>query len=144
MAEPTVAMPETPPMTQAVARPDTSQMTKAVEETRQRDHSITPPVDIYETSDSLVVTADLPGIETTGLDIRVDNNVLTLHGQAHHRMQGDPVYQEYALASFFRQFELSERIEQEKITADLKHGVLTLTLPKVAKAKPRAIAVNVA
>jgi len=144
MAEPTVAMPETQSMTQAVARPDTPQMSKAVEETRQQDHSITPPVDIYETPDSLVVTADLPGIETTGLDIRVDNNVLTLHGQARHRMQGDPVYQEYALASFFRQFELSERIEQEKITADLKHGVLTLTLPKVAKAKPRAIAVNVA
>jgi HSP20 family protein len=144
MAEPTVAMPETQQMTTAVATAAPQQMTKAVEDTRQREHYITPPVDIYETPDSLVVLADLPGIETTHLDVRVDNNVLTLQGQAHHSMQGDLVYREYALVSFFRQFELSERIEQEKITADLKHGVLTLTLPKAAKAKPRAIAVNVA
>jgi HSP20 family protein len=140
MAEPTVAMPETDQMPQAVTRSET----QAVEETRQRDHYITPPVDIYETPDSLVVMADLPGIDPSHLDVRVDNNILTLRGQTRYDMPGDVGYREYTLMSFFRQFELSERIEQDKIGADLKHGVLTLTLPKAAKAQPRAIAVHVA
>jgi HSP20 family protein len=144
MAEPTVAMPETQDMTTAVATATPQQMTRTVEETRQRDHYITPPVDIYETPQSLVVLADLPGIEPTTLEVRVDNNVLTLRGQTRYTMPGEMSYREYTLVSFFRQFELSERIEQDKITADLKHGVLTLTLPKVAKAQPRAITVNVA
>jgi len=140
MAEPTVAMPETDQMTHAVTQPATS----AVEETRQGEHYITPPVDIYETPDSLVVMADLPGIEPTHLDVRVDNNILTLRGQTRYTMPGEVSYREYTLVSFFRQFELSERIDQDKIHADLKHGVLTLTLPKAAKAQPRAIAVHVA
>jgi len=140
MAEPTVAVPETEQMTQAMTPPETN----AVETTRQREHYITPPVDIYETPESLVVMADLPGIEPTNLDVRVDNNILTLRGQTSFSMPGDLCYREYTLVSFFRQFELSERIEQDKISADLQHGVLTLTLPKVAKAQPRAIAVNVA
>jgi len=144
MAEPTVAMPETHDMTTVVATAAPQQMMKTVEETRQRESYITPPVDIYETPDSLVVLADLPGIDTPQLEVRVDNNVLTLHGQTRHSMPGHTAYQEYTLVSFFRQFELSERIEQDQITADFKHGVLTLTLPKAAKAKPRAIAVNVA
>ena len=140
MAESTVAMPDTDQMTQAV----TQSAPSAVEDTRQREHYITPPVDIYETPESLVVLADLPGIEPTHLDVRVDNNILTLRGQTRYSMPGDLCYREYTLVSFFRQFELSERIEQDKISADLNHGVLTLTLPKAAKAQPRAIAVNVA
>jgi HSP20 family protein len=144
MAEPTVAMPETQDMTTAVATATPQQMMQTVEETRQRDHYITPPVDIYETPESLVVMADLPGIEPAHLEVGVENNILTLRGQTRYSMPGEMHYREYALVSFFRQFELSERIDQEKIHADLKHGVLTLTLPKAAKAQPRAIAVNVA
>ena len=104
MAEPTVAMPDTDPMTQAVTQPTTS----AVEETRQREHYITPPVDIYETPESLVVLADLPGIEPTNLDVRVENHLLTLRGQTRYTMPGDVNYREYTLVSFFRQFELSK------------------------------------
>jgi HSP20 family protein len=143
MAEPTVAMPETHETT-AVAPATPQQMAKTVEETRQRESYITPPVDIYETPESLVVLADMPGIDPAQLEVRVDNNVLTLHGQTRHSMPGTMAYQEYTLVSFFRQFELSERIEQDAIRAEFKHGVLTLTLPKAAKAKPRAITVNVA
>jgi HSP20 family molecular chaperone IbpA len=103
---------------------------------------MTPPVDIYETPESLVVIADLPGIDSAGLEVRVDNNILTLHGLSQYQMPGDQRYREYTLVSFFRQFELGERIDQEGIRADLRHGVLTLTLPKAAKAQPRAITVN--
>ena len=88
--------------------------------------------------------ADLPGIDPAHLEVRVDNHVLTLWGQTQYQMPGDLRYREYTLVSFFRQFELGERIDQEGIRADLQQGVLTLTLPKAAKAQPRAITVNAA
>jgi HSP20 family protein len=139
MAESTVAMPETE-QTQAVAQSES----QAVEATRPHEHYTTPPVDIYETPESLVVIADLPGIEPVHLEVRVDNNILTLRGQSQYQMPGDQRYREYTLVSFFRQFELGELIDQEGIRADLRHGVLTLTLPKAAKAQPRAIPVKAA
>ena len=139
MAESTVAMPETE-QTQAVPQPETP----AVEATRPREHYMTPPVDIYETPESLVVIADLPGIDPAHLEVRVAQNILTLRGQTQSQMPGDLRSREYTLVSFFRQFELGERIDQDGIRAELKHGVLTLTLPKAAKAQPRAITVNAA
>jgi HSP20 family protein len=134
-----MAMPDTE-HTHTVTQPET----QAVAATRPREHYMTPLVDIYETPESLVVIADLPGIDPAHLDVRVDNNMLTLRGQTQDQMPGDQRYREYTLVSFFRQFELGERIDQEGIRADLKHGVLTLTLPKAAKAQPRAIPVNAA
>jgi HSP20 family protein len=113
------------------------------EETRSQEQYITPPVDIYETADGLVVKADLPGVANEGLDIRVENSLLTIRGKAAHAAPGDPVYQEYGLVNFFRQFELNERVDQSKISADLKHGVLTVNLPKAEEAKPRKIEVKV-
>jgi HSP20 family molecular chaperone IbpA len=132
MAEQTVAT--TTPQQGAVAR----------EETRNRERYITPAVDIYETPDGLTVLADLPGVNQDNLDVRVDNNVLTIRGMSHHIATGDPVYREYELVNFFRQFELGERIDQSHISAELKHGVLTVQLPKAPEAKPRKIAVSVA
>ena len=94
---------------------------------------MTPPVDIYETPDGLVVLADLPGVAKDGLDLRVENNLLTIRGKPAHSAPGDVVYREYDLVNFFRQFELNERVDQPKISAELKNGVLTLKLPKAAK-----------
>jgi HSP20 family protein len=139
MAESTVAMPEIE-QTQAVTQSET----QAVEATRPREYYVTPPVDIYETPESLVVIADLPGIDPAHLEVRVDKNILTLRGQTQDQMPGELRYREYTLVSFFRQFELGEQIDQEGIRADLKQGVLTLILPKAAKAQPRAIIVNAA
>jgi HSP20 family protein len=113
------------------------------EETRSQEQYITPPVDIYETADGLVVKADLPGVAKEGLEVRVENSLLTIRGKAAHAAPGDPVYREYGLVNFFRQFELNERVDQGKISADLKHGVLTLNLPKAEEAKPRQIEVKV-
>jgi HSP20 family protein len=113
------------------------------EETRSQERYITPPVDIHETVDGLVVKADLPGVSKEGLDVRVENNLLTIRGKAAHAAPGDPIYREYELVNFFRQFELNERVDQSKISADLKHGVLSLDLPKAEEAKPRKIDVKV-
>jgi HSP20 family molecular chaperone IbpA len=115
----------------------------AKEETRSQDAYVTPPVDIYETADGLVVKADLPGVTKDGLDLRVENNLLTIRGRAAHCAPGNLLYREYNLQNFFRQFELSDRVDQGKISAELQHGVLTLNLPKAEEAKPRKIDVRV-
>ena len=78
------------------------------------------------------------------MDIRVDNNLLTIRANAAHIAPGDPIYREYSLVNFFRQFELNERVDQSKISAELNRGVLTLNLPKAEKAKPRKIDVKIA
>lgn len=132
MAEQTVAMTE-------------AQGEQAVqpEDTRTRERYVAPPVDIYEVAEGLVVTADVPGVMQDQLEVRVDNHVLTIRGQVVANGIDDPAHREYALVSYFRQFELSDKVDENKITADLKHGVLTLTLPKAEELKPRKIAVAV-
>jgi HSP20 family protein len=125
---------------QYAAEQDTSEK----ENTRSQERYVTPAVDIYETVDGLVVKADLPGVAKDGLDLRVENNLLTIRGRAVHCAQGEMLYGEYQLADFFRQFELSDKVDQQKISAELKHGVLTLNLPKAEEAKPRKIEVRVA
>ena len=118
--------------------------TPSREETRSQEQYVTPPVDIYETQEGLIVKADLPGVARDSMDIRVENNLLTIRANAAHVAPGDPVYHEYGLVNFFRQFELNDRVDQSKISAELNHGVLTLNLPKAEEAKPRMIDVKVA
>jgi HSP20 family molecular chaperone IbpA len=111
--------------------------------TRSEERFVAPPVDIYENGDALIVTADLPGVPKENLDVRVENNLLTIRGRPSHLASGDPIYREYELASFFRQFELNEKVDQANISAELQHGVLKLRLPKAPEAKPRKIEVNI-
>jgi len=126
-----------------VAMSDNQEMEIRPEGTRTRERYVTPPVDIYEMPDGLVVTADVPGVTHEQLDVRVDNHILTIRGQAHRTPAAEPTYREYELVNYFRQFELSDKVDESKITADLQHGVLTLTLPKAEEAKPRKIEVAV-
>ncbi|MBI4523864.1 MAG: Hsp20/alpha crystallin family protein [Deltaproteobacteria bacterium] len=126
-----------------VAASPKPQSPAAKESTRSQERHIVPPVDIYETNEGLVVLADLPGVSQEGLDVRVENSMLTIHATPRHAAPGDPIYREYELVSFFRQFELSDKVDQNKISAVLKHGVLTLNLPKAEEAKPRKIEVRV-
>lgn len=113
------------------------------EGTRAEERFVVPPVDIYETAEGLVLMADLPGVSKDRLEIRVEDDLLTIQGQVQHAAPGTPLHREYELVQYFRQFELSERVDQSGIGANLKHGVLTLNLPKAEKAKPRQIEVRV-
>jgi HSP20 family molecular chaperone IbpA len=113
------------------------------ERTRAEERYIQPPVDIYETPDGLVLLADLPGVGPGDLDVRLEDNILTIRAKAKHAFEGEPIYREFELINFFRQFELSDQVDQGKITARLSHGVLTLELPKAEKAKPKQITVQV-
>ena len=126
-----------------VAIPDLQERTTQPEGTRTRERYVTPPVDIYEMPEGLVVIADVPGVTPDHFDVCVDNHILTIWGQAAHGLPGEPTYREYELVHYFRQFDLSAKVDESQIAADLKHGVLTLTLSKVAEAQPRQIAVAV-
>ena len=112
------------------------------ETTRENTRYFAPPVDIYEEKDKLVVIADVPGADKDSVNVDVEKGVLTL--QAVSKVNGfdDPVYSEYEMMNYYRQFELSEEVDVEKISAELKNGVLSLTLPKVEKAKPRQIEIQ--
>ena len=132
MAEKTVAMTET--QEERVVQP---------KGTRTRERYVSPPVDIYEIDNGLMVMADVPGVVQEQLEVRVDNHILTIYGRVSENDMPESTYREYELAGYFRQFELSDKVDESKITADLKHGVLTLNLPTVEEAKPRKIAVSV-
>ncbi len=112
------------------------------EPTRSEDAYARPPVDIYEDDEGLVVIADVPGVEPSGLSVQVDRGVLTIQGRASHLATAPPVEREYGLTGFFRQFQLPSEIDATRITADLQHGVLTLRLPRVERAKPVHISVR--
>jgi HSP20 family protein len=111
--------------------------------TRAQERYIQPPVDIYETNEGLVLLADLPGVAPSDLEVRLEENILTIQGKAKHAVASEPIYREFELVNFFRQFELSDQVDREKIAARLNHGVLILQLPKAEKAKPRQIPVQV-
>src|ERR1700719_5243743 len=100
-----------------------------------------PPADIYETKDSIVVLAEMPGVSPEGVDISLERRVLTIRGRsAANEHSGDQRgYNEYADGDYERVFTLSENIERDRIEAPLKGGVLQLVLPKAEAAKARKI-----
>lgn len=104
----------------------------------------TPNVDIFESEKDITLLADMPGVEPDHLTIDLRDNTLTLEGGVTplNTEKEEPVYEEYTSGRFYRQFSLSEMIDQNKIDAQLADGVLRLTLPKVEKATPRKIAVR--
>jgi HSP20 family molecular chaperone IbpA len=120
---------------QTVPAPKHSQGNGDGEITRAPERHVRPPVDIYETPDALAVIADMPGVSKENLQVQVDEGMLTIQGKAARAVPGDPIYLEFDPTGFFRQFELSEDIDTENINAELKHGVLTLRLPKTEMRK---------
>lgn len=122
---------------------DEKQKNLSREETRDRDSYMTPAVDIYETEDGLVLLADLPGVEKSGLEIEVDQGVLTIDAKPAEVRSGEEASREYVLRDFYRQFRLPDTIDPSASSAVLKNGVLTLKLPRAAAAKPRRIEVTV-
>ena len=101
-----------------------------------------PYADIYETEDALTVVMEMPGVEKQALDIALENDVVKVDGRIDFsKYEGmEPVYTEYNVGHYTRSFALSNKIAQEKISAQLDDGVLTLTLPKAKEAQPRKIA----
>lgn len=104
----------------------------------------TPSVDIFETDQELTLLADLPGVTAKNLSIDLRDNTLTLTGDVESAAGADEetILIEYQTGKYFRQFSLSNVIDQRKIDAKLTAGVLRLTLPKVEAATPRKIEIK--
>jgi HSP20 family molecular chaperone IbpA len=106
----------------------------------------TPEVDIFETDQEITILADMPGVKAKDLNIDLRDNVITLNGEVEPPEGPNEVdlIREYQSGKYFRQFSLSQVIDQSKINAELKDGVLRLRLPKIEAAMPRKIAVKAA
>jgi HSP20 family protein len=103
-----------------------------------------PTADIYESQDALTVILEMPGVDKNNVDVHVEEGMLNIEGRIElSKYQGlVPLYTEYNIGHYARSFRLSSKIDQSKIGADFKDGVLSLTLPKAEEAKPRTIQVK--
>jgi HSP20 family protein len=105
------------------------------EVTEERAVTIGPRVDILETENEFLVLADLPGVKSGDVDVRFEKGELTVHGKR-------PGGREYESTNYHRVFAVADTVAADKITADLKSGVLSIRLPKVEAVKPKKIAVT--
>ena len=103
-----------------------------------------PNVDIFETEKEIIMLADIPGVKSEDLVIDLRDDTLTFTGEVKPtgRSDAEDILIEYQVGSYYRQFTLTEMIDQKKIDAALSNGVLRLTLPKLEKAMPRQITVE--
>lgn len=106
-----------------------------------------PSVDVHETADAIVITADVPGAKSDGVDLTFEDSVLTLRAAVSprkHEASRRPAYREYGVGDYVRKFSVREAISAERIGARLADGVLTITLPKADSVRPRKIRIEAA
>jgi len=103
-----------------------------------------PASDIYETEDALTLVMEMPGVEKDNINIKLENDVLQIEGRIDLSAYAelDPLYTEYNIGHYARKFSLSSKFDQEKISAEMGDGVLTLRLPKAEETKPRRIEIQ--
>jgi HSP20 family molecular chaperone IbpA len=113
-----------------------------LEEVRRPENYLRPAVDIFESEDNLTLMADMPGVTKDHLDVHLEQGVLTLRGTIEAARSGELLFREFALVDYYRQFKLPQEIDPDKTSADFKNGVLTLTMPKSAAARPKRIEIR--
>ena len=131
----------------AIGRPPAEGASRAAdgaEERAQLQHAITPLIDIHEGPDGLILEADLPGATEGNLSIQLEDNVLVLHAKVPSPFPEGArlLHEEYRVGTFSRSFILSDEVDRARIAAELKNGVLRLTLPKAERAKTRRIEIK--
>jgi HSP20 family protein len=120
-----------------------NQQTATAEQPAVPQSYTSPEVNIFENAEGYVLEAELPGVSKTGLEIGVENNLLTITGhRAKVTLAASPLYRESNLADYRRVFELDPAIDTGKIDARLDQGVLTVRLPKSERAKQRKVPVS--
>jgi HSP20 family protein len=104
----------------------------------------TPPIDIHEGPEGLILEADIPGASEQGLQIQLEDNILNLYARVEPPAPGAAhlIHEEYRLGDYHRSFILSDEVDRERITAELKNGVLRLLLPKADRARTRRIEIK--
>ena len=103
-----------------------------------------PVTDIFETPEALTVVLEMPGVDRNSVEATVENDMVTIEGRINFtKYEGmQPVYTEYNVGHYARSFQISNKIDQGKISAEIKEGVVTLVLPKAEQAQPRKIKVG--
>jgi len=103
-----------------------------------------PTTDIFEEESSLTLVMEMPGVQKENVDITIEKSVLDVEGKIDFSKYEDlePVYTEYNVGHYKRNFSLSSKIDQSKISAEMDNGLLTLVLPKAEEAKPRTIKIS--
>ncbi|WP_456385522.1 Hsp20/alpha crystallin family protein [Desulfolithobacter sp.] len=113
-------------------------------ETTKPEKYFVPAVDIYETDKDVTVIAEMPGVPKDGIDISLEDDVLTIKGTKEPENMGNVriLLQEYETGHYLRRFTVAETIDQDKIEASMSDGLLKVVLPKTAPAQPRKIEVK--
>jgi HSP20 family protein len=103
-----------------------------------------PNTDIFENEDALVIIMEIPGVEKKDVEVNLENYTLRVEARIDYsKYEGlEPLYAEYGVGHFARSFSLSNKVDKDKISADLDAGVLTLMLKKAQESMPRRIAIN--
>jgi HSP20 family protein len=125
-------------------QPTAQQNAQQNNQSNGRRSSLPPPVDIHETADGIVLSADMPGVSKDRLEVKVEGNTLLVEGLIGIAPQEEmsAVHAELRAASYRRQFVLSSELETSRIEAGLQNGVLTIRIPKRAEVRPRRIEVR--
>lgn len=110
---------------------------------RRVESWLTPAVDIYEDDQVLTLVADLPGVPRDRLNLGIDKGVLTIEALAPAASDEQGLYREFGTCGYYRRFQLPDALEFDRVAAELKDGVLRVTMPKSAAARPRKIEVTV-
>ena len=105
-------------------------------------YTLRPAIDIYETDEGLTLVADLPGVTKKELHIDIDQGLLTIKTDAKAQPAGESIRREFIHGTFFRQFQIPDEIDKEKVSAEMENGVLTLQLLKSEAARPRRIEIH--
>ena len=129
-------------MDKNIVKTETKDVNK-VERTRS-GRIFTPPTDILESENEIILRADMPGSDQKSIDVKLEDNQLTIEACLCETLPGnmDTVYAEYEAGDYYRAFSISDVIDRDKISANYSDGVLTLTLPKIEKAKAKRIQIK--
>ena len=104
--------------------------------------AVSPPVDVFENADEILVIADVPGVPSASIDVRVESGTLTLEARRAADSSGPAVAREYEEVDFVRTFRIPDGVDTASISAESKNGTVLVRLPKVAAVKPRKIDVR--
>jgi HSP20 family protein len=104
--------------------------------------AVAPPVDVFENADEVLLVADVPGVPSDAIDVRVENGTLTLQARRAPESGGTALAREYEVVDFGRTFRIPAGIDAANIVAEAKNGTVLVRLPKIAAVKPRKIAVS--
>ncbi len=119
-----------------------AQVTQRERQSETQQINVTPPVDVFENQEGLLFRADLPGVKKEDISVHFHESELVISGKRQAGPEGDALHRGIRYNDFRRAFNLQQNVDVEKIEAKLRHGVLTVFLPKAEAVRPRQIEIQ--